>query len=162
MTDFSLNLFAYSLNPHLYGVNFAKIRSKRKILKRQNLNINEAIEATRKKQKECRRTFVKYLFLGVLFIVILPVGGGFAVGHFFENRLAPLFFIIIYIPFFLVTLMANRGREIIKTFSSVQLSARLIQILAMTRLPVSAVKNFAKSAFIRRMNSRRRSNQRNV
>ena len=97
MTDFSLNLFAYSLNPHLYGVNFAKIRSKRKILKRQNLNINEAIEATRKKQKECRRTFVKYLFLGVLFIVILPVGGGFAVGHFFENRLAPLFFIIIYI-----------------------------------------------------------------
>ena len=55
------------------------------------------IEATAKKQKECRRAFVKYLFLGVLFIVILPVGGGFAVGHFFENRLAPLFFIIIYI-----------------------------------------------------------------
>ncbi|WP_454991675.1 hypothetical protein [Campylobacter rectus] len=26
MTDFSLNLFAYSLNPHLYDVNFAKIR----------------------------------------------------------------------------------------------------------------------------------------
>ena len=76
------------------------------------MNINEAIEATAKKQKECRRAFVKYLFLGVLFIVILPVGGGFVVGHFFENRLAPLFFIIIYIPFFLVTLMANRGRVI--------------------------------------------------
>ena len=61
------------------------------------MNINEAIVATAKKQKECRRAFVKYLFLGVLFIVILPVGGGFAVGYFFENRLAPLFFIIIYI-----------------------------------------------------------------
>ena len=32
-----------------------------------------------------------------MFIVILPVGGGFAVGYFFENRLVPLFFIIIYI-----------------------------------------------------------------
>jgi len=66
------------------------------------LNINEAIVATAKKQKECRLAFAKYVFLGVLFIVILPVGGGFAVGYFFENRLAPLFFIIIYIPFFLV------------------------------------------------------------
>ena len=47
-----------------------------------------------------------------LFIIVLPVGGGFAVGHLFENRLAPLFFIIIYIPFFLVALMANRGRVI--------------------------------------------------
>ena len=64
------------------------------------MNINEAIEATVKKQKECRRAFVKYLFLGVLFIVILPVGGGFAVWYLFENRLASLFFIIIYIPFF--------------------------------------------------------------
>ena len=76
------------------------------------MNINEAIEATAKKQKECGCAFAKYLFLGVLFIAVLPVGGGFAVGHFFENRLAPLFFIIIYIPFFLVTLMANRGRVI--------------------------------------------------
>ena len=52
---------------------------------------------TAKKQKECRLAFAKYVFLGVLFIVILPVGGGFAVGYFFENRLASLFFIIIYI-----------------------------------------------------------------
>ena len=28
---------------------------------------------------------------------MLPVGGGFAVWYLFENRLAPLFFIIIYI-----------------------------------------------------------------
>ena len=61
------------------------------------MNINEAIVAAAKKQKECRRAFAKYLFLGVLFIAVLPVGGGFAVGYFFENRLAPLFFIIIYI-----------------------------------------------------------------
>ena len=47
--------------------------------------------------------------------------------------------------------MTNRGQEIIKTFSSVQLSARLIQILAMTRMTISAVRNFAGSAFIRRM-----------
>jgi len=47
-----------------------------------------------------------------LFIAVLPVGGGFAVWYLFENRLAPLFFIIIYIPFFLVALMANRGRVI--------------------------------------------------
>ena len=122
------------------------------------MNINEAIEATAKKQKECRREFAKYLFLGILFIAVLPVGGGFAVGHLFENHLAPLFFIIIYVPFFLAALMANRGRVIdelgitkrfIKTFSSAQLSERLIQILATTRLPISAVKNFAKSAFIR-------------
>jgi len=52
----------------------------------------------------------KYLFLGILFIIILPVSGGFAVWHLFENRLAPLFFIIIYIPFFQAALMANRGR----------------------------------------------------
>ena len=56
-----------------------------------------------KKQKECRLAFIKYLFS-------LPVGGGFAVGHLFENRLAPLFFIIIYIPFFLAALMANASR----------------------------------------------------
>ncbi|WP_276711878.1 hypothetical protein [Campylobacter rectus] len=64
------------------------------------MNINEAIVAAAKKQKECGCAFAKYLFLGVLFIVILPAGGGFAVGYFFENRLTPLFFIIIYIPFF--------------------------------------------------------------
>ncbi|WP_298832022.1 DUF3137 domain-containing protein [uncultured Campylobacter sp.] len=74
------------------------------------MNINEAIEATAKKQKECRRAFAKYLFLGILFIIALPVGGGFAVGHLFENRLAPLFFIIIYIPFFQAVLMANASR----------------------------------------------------
>lgn len=74
------------------------------------MNINEAIVATAKKQKECRRAFAKYLFLGILFIIILPVGGGFAVGHLFENRLAPLFFIIIYIPFFQAALMANASR----------------------------------------------------
>ena len=76
------------------------------------MNINEAIVATAKKQKECRLAFVKYLFLGILFIIVLPVGGGFAVGHLFENRLAPLFFIIIYIPFFLAALMANASRVI--------------------------------------------------
>ena len=74
------------------------------------MNLNEAIIATAKKQKECRLAFLKYLFLGILFIIILPVGGGFAVGHLFENRLAPLFFIIIYIPFFLAALMANASR----------------------------------------------------
>nr|WP_314439880.1 hypothetical protein [uncultured Campylobacter sp.] len=73
------------------------------------MNLNEAIVATAKKQKECRLAFIKYLFLGILFIIALPVGGGFAVGHLFENRLAPLFFIIIYIPFFQAALMANRG-----------------------------------------------------
>jgi len=61
------------------------------------LNINEAIVATAKKQKERLLAFVKYLFLGILFIIMLPVGGGFVVGYFFENRLASLFFIIIYI-----------------------------------------------------------------
>ena len=76
------------------------------------MNLNEAIVATAKKQKECRLAFAKYLFLGILFIIALPVGGGFAVGHLFENRLAPLFFIIIYIPFFLVALMANASRVI--------------------------------------------------
>ena len=76
------------------------------------MNLNEAIVATAKKQKECRLAFAKYLFLGILFIIALPVDGGFAVGHLFENRLAPLFFIIIYIPFFLVALMANASRVI--------------------------------------------------
>ena len=54
----------------------------------------------------------KVSFLGILFIIVLPVGGGFAVEHLFENRLAPLFFIIIYIPFFLAALMANASRVI--------------------------------------------------
>ena len=76
------------------------------------MNLNEAIIATAKKQKECRLAFIKYLFLGILFIIVLPVGGGFAVGHLFENHLAPLFFIIIYIPFFLAALMANASRVI--------------------------------------------------
>lgn len=76
------------------------------------MNINEAIVATAKKQKECRLAFIKYLFLGILFIIALPVGGGFAVWHLFENRLAPLFFIIIYIPFFQAALMANASRVI--------------------------------------------------
>ena len=76
------------------------------------MNINEAIEATAKKQKECRRAFVKYLFLGVLFIVISPVGGAFAAKYLLDSDLASLFFIIIYIPFFLVALMANASRVI--------------------------------------------------
>ena len=69
------------------------------------MNINEAIEATAKKQKECRRAFVKYLFLGVLFIVILPVGGGFAVGHFLKIALHRYFSSLsTYLhPVFLVT-----------------------------------------------------------
>ena len=76
------------------------------------MNINEAIEATAKKQKECRLAFAKYLFLGVLFIVILPVGGAFAAKYLLDSDLASLFFIIIYIPFFLVALMANASRVI--------------------------------------------------
>ena len=115
------------------------------------MNINEVIVAAAKKQKECLLAFVKYLFLGVLFIVILPVGGAFAAKYLLDSDLASLFFIIIYIPFFLVTLMTNRGQEIIKTFSSVQLSAKWVQILATNRMPASAVKNFAGSAFIRRI-----------
>lgn len=76
------------------------------------MNINEAIEATRKKQKECRHAFVKYLFLGVLFIAVVPVGGAFAVKYLLDSDLASLFFIIIYIPFFLVALVTNGGRVI--------------------------------------------------
>ena len=76
------------------------------------MNINEAIEATAKKQKECIRAFVKYLFLGVLFIAVLPVGGAFAAKYLLDSDLASLFFIIIYIPFFLVALMANASRAI--------------------------------------------------
>lgn len=76
------------------------------------MNINEAIVATVKKQKECRRAFVKYLFLGVLFIAVVPVGGAFAVKYLLDSDLASLFFIIIYIPFFLVALVTNGGRVI--------------------------------------------------
>ena len=78
------------------------------------MNINKAIVATAKKQKECLLAFVKYLFLGVLFIVILPVGGAFAAKYLLDSDLASLFFIIIYISTsrFLVALMANRGRVI--------------------------------------------------
>nr|WP_314564200.1 DUF3137 domain-containing protein [uncultured Campylobacter sp.] len=76
------------------------------------MNINEAIEATAKKQKECIRAFVKYLFLGVLFIAVLPVGGAFAAKYLLDSDLASLFFIIIYIPFFLVALIANASRAI--------------------------------------------------
>ncbi len=47
--------------------------------------------------------------------------------------------------------MTNASQEIIKTFSSVQLSAKWVQILATNRMPASAVKNFAGSAFIHRM-----------
>ena len=76
------------------------------------MNINEAIVATAKKQKECRRVFAKYLFLGILFIAVLPVGGAFAAKYLLDSDLASLFFIIIYIPFFLVALMANASRVI--------------------------------------------------
>ena len=76
------------------------------------MNINEAIVATAKKQKECLLAFIKYLFLGVLFIAVVPVGGAFAVKNLLDSDLASLFFIIIYIPFFLAVLMANRGRVI--------------------------------------------------
>ena len=76
------------------------------------MNINEAIVATVKKQKECRRAFIKYLFLGVLFIAVVPVGGAFAVKYLLDSDLASLFFIIIYIPFFLVALVTNGGRVI--------------------------------------------------
>ena len=61
------------------------------------MNINEAIVATAKKQKECRCAFAKYLFLGVLFIAFLSVGGAFAAKYLLDSDLASLFFIIIYI-----------------------------------------------------------------
>ena len=61
------------------------------------MNINKAIVATAKKQKECLLAFIKYLFLGVLFIAVVPVGGAFAVKYLLDSDLASLFFIIIYI-----------------------------------------------------------------
>ena len=125
------------------------------------MNINEAIVATAKKQKECRLAFIKYLFLGILFIIALPVGGGFAVWHLFENRLAPLFFIIIYIPFFLAALMANASRVTSELgdykafYKDVFVRAAIRStdpILTTIRMPASAAKNFAKSASIRPTN----------
>jgi len=67
------------------------------------LNINEAIEATRKKQKECRREFVKYLFLGIFFIAILPLSGIFVAEKIFRSELGVIFIIIGYIPIFIVS-----------------------------------------------------------
>ena len=67
------------------------------------MNINEAIEATRKKQKECRRAFVKYLFLGIFFIAILPLSGIFVAEKIFRSELGVIFIIIGYIPIFIVS-----------------------------------------------------------
>ncbi|WP_297936884.1 DUF3137 domain-containing protein [uncultured Campylobacter sp.] len=67
------------------------------------MNINEAIEATRKKQKECRRAFAKYLFLGIFFIAILPLSGIFVAEKIFRSELAVIFIIIGYIPIFIVS-----------------------------------------------------------
>ena len=85
-------------NPHLHGVNFAKIRSKRKILKRQNLNINEAIEATAKKQKECRGIIIKNVVFGFLFIYVVPFVIAFILETIFESDSAILIVLIVYIP----------------------------------------------------------------
>ncbi|MFC2749578.1 MAG: DUF3137 domain-containing protein [Campylobacter sp.] len=48
----------------------------------------------------------------MFFIAVLPVGGAFAAKYLLDSDLASLFFIIIYIPFFLVALMANASRAI--------------------------------------------------
>lgn len=71
------------------------------------MNINEAIEATRKKQKECRREFVKYLFLGIFFIAILPLSGIFVAEKIFRSELGVIFIIIGYIPIFIVSWVAT-------------------------------------------------------
>ena len=67
------------------------------------MNINEAIEATAKKQKECRRAFVKYLFLGIFFIAILPLSGIFVAEKIFRSELGVIFIIIGYVPIFIVS-----------------------------------------------------------
>ena len=94
MTDF-LNLAACPPNPHLYGVNFApNVKSQ----KRQNLNINEAIEATAKKQNECRGIIIKNVVFGFLFICVVPFVIAFILETIFESDSAILIVLIVYIP----------------------------------------------------------------
>jgi len=71
------------------------------------LNINEAIVATAKKQKECRREFAKYLFLGIFFIAILPLSGIFVAEKIFRSELAVIFIIFLYVPIFIVSWMTT-------------------------------------------------------
>ena len=71
------------------------------------MNINEAIEATAKKQKECRLAFAKCLFLGIFFIAILPLSGIFVAEKIFRSELAVIFIIFLYVPIFIVSWMTT-------------------------------------------------------
>ena len=71
------------------------------------MNINEAIVATAKKQKECRLAFAKYLFLGIFFIAILPLSGIFVAEKIFRSELAVIFIIFLYAPIFIVSWMTT-------------------------------------------------------
>ena len=71
------------------------------------MNLNEAIVATAKKQKECRLAFAKYLFLGIFFIAILPLSGIFVAEKIFRSELAVIFIIFLYAPIFIVSWMTT-------------------------------------------------------
>nr|WP_314564769.1 DUF3137 domain-containing protein [uncultured Campylobacter sp.] len=62
------------------------------------MNINEAIEATAKKQKECRGIIIKNVVFGFLFIYVVPFVIAFILETIFESDSAILIVLIVYIP----------------------------------------------------------------
>ncbi len=62
------------------------------------MNINEAIVATAKKQKECRGIIIKNVVFGFLFIYVVPFVIAFILETIFESDSAILIVLIVYIP----------------------------------------------------------------
>ena len=62
------------------------------------MNINEAIEATAKKQNECRGIIIKNVVFGFLFICVVPFVIAFILETIFESDSAILIVLIVYIP----------------------------------------------------------------
>ena len=62
------------------------------------MNINEAIVATAKKQKECRGIIIKNIVFGFLFIYVVPFAIAFILEAIFESDSAILIVLIVYIP----------------------------------------------------------------
>ena len=68
------------------------------------MNINEAIEATAKKQGECKRRYIKSVILGLFFTFGVLLIGGEIVMYIFDSSGARDLFAAVYIPFIILAI----------------------------------------------------------
>lgn len=68
------------------------------------MNINEAIEATAKKQSECKRLYIKSIILGLFFTFGVLLIGGEIVMYIFDSSGAGDLFAAVYLPFIILAI----------------------------------------------------------